>query len=95
MANTEILKSNIIDTIMQMDSELHLSEIHDFINEKNTLNNDVNGTSIETITVECGVSLEEIEKRQTINKMTFKEVEKMFEVEEWEQTLEELMESID
>ncbi len=76
---------------MQMDSELHLSEIHDFIKEKNMMNNDVNGTSIETITIESGVSLQEIEKRQTIHKMTFEEVEKMFKAEEWEQTLEELI----
>lgn len=89
----EILKSNIIDIIRQIEDQSALSKINEFVNALPTSKN--NHQAIQPIELKTSISLEDIHKEQKIEKISFEEVQKMFEDEVWEQSLSDLLNSID
>lgn len=99
----KIIRHNLIDAIMQTTDFEKLAAMYDMISGGKAATKEVE--TIETVVekpvkkipvaeIKRGVTLEEIKASQKTSNMTYEEFSKMVAEEEWEQSLEELLESI-
>jgi len=92
----ESLKSNIIETILQIEDKTALSKLNDFVKTLPKANNSTNGREIiKPVELKTGVSLEDIRQTQKVEPISFETIQDMFKDEVWEASLEDLLNSLD
>ena len=92
----ESIKSNIIETILQIEDKTALSKISDFVKTLPKANNTANGhETIQPVELKTGVSLEDIRQTQKVESISFETIQDMFKDEVWEASLEDLLNSLD
>jgi len=92
----ESLKSNIIETILQIEDKTALSKLNDFVKTLPKANNSTNGNqTIQPVELETGVSLADIREIQKVEPISFEAIQAMFKDEVWEASLEDLLNSLD
>jgi|GEM_PF-5029613 len=92
----ESLKSNIIESILQIEDKTALSKINDFVKTLPKAYNSANGNqAIQTVELKTGVSLSDIRQSQKIEPISFEIIQEMFKGEVWEASLDDLLNSLD
>lgn len=96
-----MMRHNLIDVIMQTTDLRKLAAMYDIATIKEEKIKTVETLiekprkEIPVAEIKKGVTLEEIRNAQEISNITYEEIEKMVAEEEWEQSIEELLELLD
>ena len=102
-----MMRHNLIDMIMQTTDSEELAAVYDLMTKRKKKTKKVKSLEnvepvvakprkeIPVAEIRKGVTLEEIKASQKRSKMTYEEFSKLVAEEEWEQSLEELLETLD
>ena len=98
MVNLRELRYSLIDVIMQTNDTKKLRHAYNKLTQGGLVNPALGQSTKDkpqTINLKHRVDLQTIRSQQNISSLSFEEIAKMNQNEEWEQSLEELISSID